>query len=38
MTLERELPRHEELVDERLVLWYFLAALASCSSRCWAAS
>jgi hypothetical protein len=25
-TLEKELPRHEELVDERLVLWYFLAA------------
>jgi len=27
MTVERELPRHEDLVDERLVLWYFLAAL-----------
>jgi cytochrome c oxidase cbb3-type subunit 1 len=27
MTLEREQPRHEDLVDERLVLWYFLAAL-----------
>ena len=26
-TLEKELPRHEELVDERLVLWYFVAAL-----------
>ena len=25
--MEQELPRHEELVDERLVLWYFLAAL-----------
>ena len=23
----KELPRHEELVDERLVLWYFVAAL-----------
>ncbi len=27
MILEREQPRHEDLVDERLVLWYFLAAL-----------
>jgi cytochrome c oxidase cbb3-type subunit 1 len=27
MTSEQELPRHEDLVDERLVLWYFLAAL-----------
>ena len=26
-TLDNELPRHEELVEERLVLWYFLAAL-----------
>jgi cytochrome c oxidase cbb3-type subunit I len=26
--LERELPRHEELVDERLVFGYFIAALA----------
>jgi len=25
--LERELPRHEDLVDERLVFWYFVAAL-----------
>ena len=25
--MEKELPRHEELVDERLVLWYFIAAL-----------
>jgi len=25
--LEKELPRHEELVDERLVFWYFMAAL-----------
>jgi cytochrome c oxidase cbb3-type subunit 1 len=24
---DQELPRHEELVEERLVLWYFLAAL-----------
>ncbi len=27
MSSEQELPRHEDLVDERLVLWYFLAAL-----------
>ena len=26
-TLEKELPRHEDLVDERLVFWYFVAAL-----------
>uniref|UniRef100_A0A7C2JZY2 Cytochrome oxidase n=1 Tax=Schlesneria paludicola TaxID=360056 RepID=A0A7C2JZY2_9PLAN len=25
---EAELPRHEKLVEERLVLWYFVAALA----------
>lgn len=25
--MERERPRHDELVDERLVCWYFLAAL-----------
>ena len=25
--MEKELPRHEELVDERLVFWYFMAAL-----------
>ena len=25
--MEKELPRHEELVDERLVFWYFVAAL-----------
>ena len=25
--MEQELPRHDELVDERLVLWYFIAAL-----------
>jgi cytochrome c oxidase cbb3-type subunit 1 len=27
MTTEKELPRHEDLVDERLVVWYFFAAL-----------
>jgi cytochrome c oxidase cbb3-type subunit 1 len=27
LTLEAEIPRHEELVEERLVRWYFLAAL-----------
>jgi cytochrome c oxidase cbb3-type subunit 1 len=27
MMSERELPRHADLVDERLVLWFFLAAL-----------
>ena len=27
-TSDHERPRHEELVEERLVLWYFLAALA----------
>jgi cytochrome c oxidase cbb3-type subunit I len=27
MNLEQEQPRHEDLVDERLVLWYFMAAL-----------
>jgi cytochrome c oxidase cbb3-type subunit 1 len=26
-TLEKELPRHRDLVDERLVFWYFVAAL-----------
>ena len=26
-TLEKELPRHEDLVDERLVFWHFMAAL-----------
>ena len=26
--MEKELPRHEELVDERMVLWYFVAALS----------
>ena len=26
-TLEKELPRHADLVDERLVFWYFVAAL-----------
>ena len=25
--MEKELPRHQELVDERLVFWYFVAAL-----------
>ena len=24
---EREIPRHADLVDERLVAWFFLAAL-----------
>jgi cytochrome c oxidase cbb3-type subunit I len=27
MTSEKDLPRHEDLVDERLVFWYFVAAL-----------
>ncbi len=27
-TAQGELPQHEDLVDQRLVLWYFLAALA----------
>jgi cytochrome c oxidase cbb3-type subunit 1 len=27
MTSEQELPRHEELVDNRLVFWYFVMAL-----------
>ena len=25
--MEKELPRHEDLVDERLVFWHFMAAL-----------
>ena len=25
--MEKELPRHADLVDERLVYWYFMAAL-----------
>ena len=32
-----EPPRHEDLVDERLVIAYFLAALAFWRFRCWAA-
>src|SRR4051795_7980219 len=27
MMADHEMPRHEELVEERLVVWYFLAAL-----------
>ena len=27
LTLEKELPRHADLVDERLVYWHFMAAL-----------